>query len=91
MNSSNFRGGSFYVEKSEHSELLKSVTDRFKMCTFYLRNSVSLRHQIACQETQDVDLKSAYRKQFALSVLISQSNELIFLPLLAKIDLFEKK
>ena len=40
--------------KSDHSELLKSVTDRFKICTFYLRNSVSLRHQIACQETQDV-------------------------------------
>ena len=54
MNSANFRGGSFYVEKSEHSELL---TDRFKMCTFYLRNSVSLRHQIACQETQDVQYR----------------------------------
>ena len=36
-------------------------------------------------------LKSTCRKQFAFSFLISQSNELIFLPLLAKIDLFEKK
>ena len=57
----------------------------------FLRNSFSLRHQIACQETQDNALKSAYRKQIALSVLISQSNELIFLPLLAKIDLFKKR
>ena len=27
----------------------------YQLCTFFLRNSFSLRHQIVCQETQDVD------------------------------------
>ena len=31
------------------------------MCIFYLRNSVSLRHQIACQETQDVEYREFLR------------------------------